>query len=404
MKKLFLIPLITIMACCLIFGGLAKPAPAQPIKIGHIRPLTGHMAIVGKRMVRAADFAFEEVGYEVAGRKIEVIVGDSAARPAKAIDTARKLIERDKVDILIGPTVGGTQMAVSGYMNKVGKPHVHTNPSPFGIIAQKHQWTFMSGGQEPQISSCMGRYAYDKLGHRTVTVITGDWHPGHGFLNGFMGGFKARGGEVIQEQYPPFDCADFGPYLAALKDADAVVAWFDGTTAIRFLTQFHEFGIRKRMPLVAAFHGSFFAPFILHRLPPEAAEAVIGEYCPTPYTPLLKPRINKIFVKAWKEKFGETPEDTDSGPYQGVLAVLAALEATGGDTTPKKLRQALLEVKVKGPEGTTTFDPKTLCAIKDMYIVKVEKIEGEYIWVPVHHYKEVPPLGFAPPPGPPPGH
>ena len=131
---------------------------------------------------------------------------------------------------------------------------------------------------------------------------------------------------------------------------------------------------------------------------------MIGEYCPTPYTPLLKTRINKKFVKAWKEKIGETPEDTDSGPYQGVLTVLAALEATGGDTTPKKLRQALLEVKVKGPVGTTTFDPQTLCAIKDMYIVKVEKIEGEYIWVPVHHYKEVPPLGFAPTPGPPPGH
>lgn len=410
MKRLFLIPLMIVLVCSLIFGGCAKPAPtpapapAPPIKIGHIRPLTGHMAIVGERMIRAGDFGFEEAGYEVAGRKIEVIVADSGADPAMAIDAAKRLIEHDKVSMIIGPTVGGTQMAVSAYMNEVGKPLIFTNPAPLGVIFEGHQWTFMCGGTEPQISSAIGVFAHDELGYKTVTCIAGDWMPGHGFMNGFMGGFKEKGGEVIQEQYPPFDCTDFGSYLAALEDADTVVAWFDGTTAIQFLSQFHEFGIRDRMPLLACFHGSFFAPFILYKLPPEAAEAIVGEFCPAPYTPLLETDVNKRFVEAWKAKIGEVPEDTDTGPYEGVLVALAALEATGGDTTPEKLRDAILGLKLEGPQGPIYFDPGTKCALKTIYIGEVKKIGKEYVWAPAHTYPDVPPFGLGPPPGPPPGH
>jgi len=388
----------------MFFNTGTPTASAKTIKIGHIRPLTGHMALAGKRMVRAAEFAFQEAGFQVAGHKIEIIVGDSGSNPAMAVDVAKKMVARDKVDLLLGPTVGGTQMAVSAYANKVGIPHVLTNPAPFGIVAKKHKWTVQSGGQEAQISSCMGRYAYENLGYKTATIITADWAPGHGFLNSFMGGFKKAGGKVIQEQYPPVRCNDYASYLAAFKDADMVSAWFDGTDAIRFLSQFHEFGIRKRMPLVAAFHGSFFAPFILYRLPPDVSAPIIGEYTPTPYTPLLETDVNKAFVKAFRDKYGETPEDTDTGPYQGSQVILAALKATGGDTTPDKLRDALLNVKIVGPEGEQQFDPRTMAAIKDIYIVTVEKTGKEFFWKEVHKYAKVPALGFAPPPGPPPGH
>ncbi|MBA7676166.1 hypothetical protein ES703_84407 [subsurface metagenome] len=361
------------------------------------------MAITGERMVKAAEFKFEEVGYEVAGRKIEVITADSGANPAMAMDAAIRLVEHEKVSMIIGPTTGGCQMAVSAYMNEVGKPLIYTNPAPLGVIFEGHQWTIMAGGTEFQISSPIGVYAAEELGYKTATLITGDWAPGHGFMNGFISGFTGSGGEVIQEQYPPFDCADFGSYIAAFKDADTVVAWFDGTTSIRFLSQLHEFGIRDRMPLMADFHGSFFAPFILYKLPPEAAAAIVGELCPTPYTPLLEHDVNKKFVEAWKAKFNEVPEDTDTGPYQGVMVALAALEATGGDTNPAKLRDAMIGLHIQGPEGPIFFDAKTHCALKTIYIGKVDKRGEEFLWVPVFSYVDVPPLGLGPPPGPPPG-
>jgi len=158
------------------------------------------------------------------------------------------------------------------------------------------------------------------------------------------------------------------------------------------------------MPLVGAFHGSFFAFFILNRISPAAADAVVGEYCVTPYTHLLDNETNKKFVPEFTEKFKRPPFESDVGPYEASLVAINALKATGGDTSPDKLRKAILELKMDTPGGPLVFDPKTKCRIRDIYIFKVDKQEGHYVWVPVYTYKNVPPFGLGPPPGPPPGH
>ena len=398
---LLCLSLVAVTAC-----GTATPSqqqeeeeeeePLEAIKIGMIRPLTGHMAITGARMVAAAEFALEEAGYTVAGRQIEVIVEDSAADPPTAVDAAIKLITQDEVDLIIGPTTGGCQMAVSAYMNGVGKPLIFTNPAPLGVLFEGHEWTFMVGGTEWQTSSPIGVFAGDDLGHGTATTIAGDWAPGHGFMDGFQHGFESEGGVIIQQQWPPQTAADFGSYLASLEPADTVVAWFDGSTSIQFLTQFHEFGVRQNMPLLACFHGSFFAPFILELLPEAAGEAVVGEFCPTPYTPLLDTAINNAFVDAWGAATGgELPEDTDTGPYAGVLVALAALEATDGDTTPELLRDAILAVNLEGPEGPILFDQGTHVALKTIYVCEVTKNGEVFVWEPVKTYENVPPFGYG---------
>jgi len=180
-----------------------------------------------------------------------------------------------------------------------------------------------------------------------------------------------------------------------LEPADAVVAWFDGSTSIQFLTQFHDLGVRQNMPLLACFHGSFFAPFILYQLPEAAAEAVVGEYCPTPYTPLLDTAVNNAFVQAWEAETGEAPEDTDTGPYEGVLVALAALEATEGDTTPELLRDAILAVNLEGPQGPIVFDQGTHVALKTIYVCSVAKDGELYVWEPAKAYENVPPFGYG---------
>ena len=398
MRRLFVFSLVTLLGCMMIFSG--NPALASgPIKIGVLYPMTGPLAMTGERMVEAAKFAFDEAGYQVAGKKIEIIIEDSGGQPAMAVDKARKLAQRDKVDMLIGPLIGSTVLATASFMSKSGIPHLATSPSPPPAFFEK--WTFATCGSEPQHSSSIGAYAYDKLGYRTITVMTGDTVQGHGFLGAFMGVFKSKGGKVIQEQYAPHPCNDYAPYLTTLKDADALVAWFDGADTIRFLTQVHEYGVRKRMPVVGAFHGSFYAPFILNRMPPEAADAVIGEYCSTPYTALLDSEINKKFVKAWTDKFGYLPDESIAGPYEGVLIALAALKTTGGDTTPEKIRDAILGLSLDTPGGPVRFDRKTKCRVRDVYIFKNAKQGKEYVWEPVHTYKDVAPFGFGPPPGPP---
>ena len=297
--------------------------------------------------------------------------------------------------VIIGPTVAATEMAVAAYLNKVGIPQILTNPSPTGVNKQNLKWTIQAGGIDPQMPSAMAKYAYETLKYKTITVISQDSASGHGFSDPFMATFKKLGGQVIQEQYAPVGTSDFASYIATLKDADICVAWFNGADAVNFLTQYEQLGLWKRMSIVAPFHGGFFGPFIVSQLPPAAREAVLGKLCPSPYSPLIDNAANKLFVAAHREKFeGKTPEDTQSGPYQGGLITLAALKATGGDTTPEKLRQAILDLKIEIPEGPLSFNKELMVAIKDVYISKIDKPEKEFMLVPVYTYKEVPPLGY----------
>jgi len=364
------------------------------IKIGHIRPISGVMATTSERMLQAFDFAFAQVDYQVAGNTIEIIEGDSKGDPATAVDVARKMVESDGVAMLVGPTQGGEEMAVAAYASQVGIPVLFTNPAPMGATIPDMAFAIAGYGTEPQISSAMGVYCYDEAGYRNVDVLTGDFAPGHGFLDAFMAAFTNKGGTIVQEIYTPYPTEDFSPYLTTLQDADAVVAWIDGEQAIKLLTQYHELSVDERMPIVGAFHGSFLAPFIMSALAPDVAEAYIGSLTPTPYSPLVDTEVNKQFVADYQAEFGVLPEDMDSGPYVGAQIIMHALEATGGDTTPETLRDALVAVNFDGPEGLIVFDPQTRSAIKTVYIAEIIKQDDVFIWNPIFTYSDVPPAGL----------
>jgi branched-chain amino acid transport system substrate-binding protein len=389
---------IVLMVPLLGTGCAQQPVEKAPIKIGVIFPITGYMALSSVSHVAAVQMAFEQVGNEIAGRQVELFVEDSAGEAGKAHDAAVKLVEQDKVCMVIGPTIGGEKIAVGDYMAKVGLPNIAPFPSPVPMI-QQDEWSFLVGGTEPQTASCMGRYAYEEMGLRKVDIMTEDIVPGHGFLGAFMDTFTKAGGEIVQEQYTPVPCLDYASYLAALKDADAVVAWYEGAETVSFLTQYHEFGIDKKMPLVGAFFGAFLSPVMFPALSPETLDSLMGDLCPNYYTPELDATENKAFLQALSDygtKVGKQlfPEDGE-GAYLAAEVAIAALKATGGDTTPEKLRQAIPEVKLTSPAGSFRFDPATRCAVVDVYILKVDKTaDGRYIQVPVYTYKDVPPTGY----------
>ncbi len=370
------------------------PPTGEVIKIGHIRPLSGVMATTSERMVQAFDFAFEQVGYQVAGHPIEIIVGDSKGDPATAVEVARKMVEEDHVAMIVGPTQGGEQMAVAAFASQVGVPVLFTNPAPMPATTPDFPFAVSGYGTEPQISSAMGVYCYEEAGFRNVDALAGDFAPGHGFLGAFTAAFTAKGGTIVQEIYTPYPSQDFSPYLTTLKDADAVVAWIDGEQAIKLLTQYHELSIDERMPIVGAFHGSFLAPFIMAALAPEVSESLIGAITPTPYSPLLDTPVNQQFVADYQAAFDLLPEDMDSGPYVGAQIIMHALEATSGDTAAETLRDALVAVEFDGPEGPIKFDVQSRAAIKTVYICKIAKQGDVFVWDPIFTYEDVPPAGL----------
>jgi branched-chain amino acid transport system substrate-binding protein len=262
------------------------PAPApvpitKPIKIGQMYALTGPQAMISEFMMTGSKFALEEAGYEVAGRKIEVITEDTALQPQVALDKARKLIESDKVDLILGPLETSGLMAIEPYISKMGVPHLVSSPNELKL--GQYDWHFMLGGSNLEMVHPMALYASEKLGFKTLTAITEDSVNGRMYIDTFSNIFKSKGGTIIQNQYTPIGCPDYASYLANLQDASACLAWFQGADSIRFLTQYHEFGIRKRMPLQSAFYGGFVQMFLVNRLPPAAADGLIGEHAVSIY-------------------------------------------------------------------------------------------------------------------------
>jgi branched-chain amino acid transport system substrate-binding protein len=400
-----LILLVTMAAACALAptptpAPAPKPAPtptpsqiATPIKIGLLVPLTGPAGQGGQFMVDGTKFAFEEANYEVAGRKIELIVEDDATKAEVSIDKARKLIENDKVDLIIGPLVSACVEATAPYVSKMGIPQLLLSPNALKI--GQYDWCFMASGSTRQMVYPMGIYIYDKLGYKTATAMAEDSVSGHGFLDPFLEAFKNKGGKVIQEQYPPMGSPDFASYLANLKDSDTCIAWFQAGDAPRFLSAYLEFGIGKRMPLQPAYFGNFVQTYMLNRFPPAVGDSLVGKHVLSLYSYLVDTPAGKKFDAAWQKRFGNHPaDDAHATPYVISQVALEALKATGGNTTPANLKQAILAVDFESCEGHISFDSSTKCAIRDTYISRIDRDGKNLVYVPVETIKNIPPGGI----------
>jgi branched-chain amino acid transport system substrate-binding protein len=372
-------------------------ATGEPIKIGHIIDLTGAEAMVGSLMKSSLEFAIQNMGGQIAGHPVEVIVGDAQGQPSVAVDVARKMVEQDKVVAIFGPTQVGEKMAVAGYLKTAGIPLILYNPSPPPIFAD-NPWVVGSSGTTIMNPSCMGDYLYNQLKYTNIVTMTQDNTGGRAFMDPLTTVFKALGGTVAQQTWTPIPCPDYSPYLTSLKSADALVAWETGADAITLFTQWHQLGLDKKLPIVAAFHGGFTDPFIPAAMAPEDAAAVVGTMAPSMYAPDSQDQVNVDFVAGFTPVLGFPPGDSGaSGPYQAALLFAAAVTATNGDTTPDKLLAAIFASKIVGPEGPESFEPGQQAATKNVYIVKVEKVPNAdaYHYVTVFTYENVPPTGFA---------
>ena len=373
-------------------------ASGEPIKIGHIMDLTGTEAMVGKEMKASLEYAFQAMGMQIAGRPVEIIVGDAQGQPSVATDVAKKMVEQDKVVAIFGPTQVGEKMAVAGYLKGAGIPLILYNPSPPPIFAD-NKWVVGSAGTTVMGPICMADYMYSQLKYVKVDTMTQDNTAGRAFMDPLTNYFKALGGTVIQQLWTPQPTADFSPYLAKLKAADALVAWETGSDAITMLTQWHQLGVDKKLPIVAAFHGGFTDPFIPAAMAEADGAAVVGIVASSTYAPDSSDQVNQDFVKVFTQGMGFPPgDDGTSGPYQSALLFQAAVTATGGDTTPEKLIAAIFAAKIVGPEGPESFAPGQQAATKNVYIVKVDKVPNvakTYRYVTAYTYKDVPPAGLA---------
>jgi ABC-type branched-subunit amino acid transport system substrate-binding protein len=381
-------------------------ATGEPIKIGFICDLTGLEATTGLNMQKSLELAFDAIGNRIGDRPVEIIAEDAADNPATAVDKARKLVEQDKVVAIFGPNEAGEKFAVSDYMKNAGHiPLILFSPAPDPLLKSGNPWLVAAMGTNSQQPSVMADYAYNDLGYRKVNTLGQEGAGGKGFLMPFIGTFTALGGTVNADGqvWPPAGTSDFGPFLTTLPDADALVAWMPGD-GIGMFIQYVKMGIIDKMPIVGAFHGATFDPWVYAKIAennPDVAEAIAGAPTPMEYSPELDSAMNQEFIAEAKAAWGDNVvlDGSNVNPYQSAELFIKALEANGGVTTPDELLTALLGTRWDGPQGEYFFAEGSQAATIPVYIVKEVKgtaaDQFPYHYVTVKTYDAVPPGGLV---------
>jgi len=352
----------------LLIGCAPKPAEEEvPIKIGLLTDYTGTNSTAGTPEIRGARHVLDDYGWEVAGRRILLIDEDSAYDSTITLDKARKLVEQDKVDVIIGPISTTATEGLTEYLKPSGIPNIAIMEHNEALRGR----TIMPNGTDQAVGGIAAVYCYDKLGFRTATVIGVEWLFVQLYVEGFEQIFEAKGGTILQTTFTPWTL-DFSSYLATLnKEADFVFFMFQPMMTASFIKQYREYGLT--MPLWIGDMGG------MEPLLPQLGDLGVGLLGQLHYNLYADTELNKKFVSTFKAKYGVDPDTFAADTYSSILLFLKAVEATGGDTTPAKLRDAFGKLTMVGPKGTCEMRPD-YTGVPDRYMARVVKQDGEYIY------------------------
>ena len=348
-------------------------AAGDTIKVGVLATLEGAFTVLGEDSMRGSDLAFKQHNMMAGGKKIEIVKGSSDASPDSAIAAARKLVEQDKVDILIGPLSGSEGLAVKDYAKT--QPQVTfingTSAAQDTTLRDPAPNFFRFTTDGVQWQAGLGEYAFKEKGYKKMVVVAEDYSFPYSQVMGFMLPFCQLGGHVVDKFWVPIGNKDFSSIVASIPDdIDAVYVALGGADAVNFLSQYEQAGGDK--PMVG---GSITVDQTVLGSEGKRKDKMIG-------TPSAGPVADNWDNPAWK-KFvadyqAEYPKGFPSpslfahGYYVEALALLTALDKINGDLSDgqKKLRDTLASLELDTPTGKVKLD-KNRNAIADIFLTEV---------------------------------
>ena len=221
-----------------------------PIRLGVLNSFTGGLAYAAEGNLNAMNLYFDSINWTVAGRKIEIVKEDDQFNPQVGLQKAKKLIESDKVDLLVGIQASNVALAVLNYMKQQKAFYVVSGAGTDAITWDRYPYLFRTSISAYQLSTPMANYVYDNLGKEIVTTAS-DYAGGRDVIAQFKGPYLAKGGKILKEFWPPLGTTDFSPYLTDIKSINPPVTYdfMPGADAVRFIQQYSEFGLKEKMPL-----------------------------------------------------------------------------------------------------------------------------------------------------------
>ncbi len=367
------------LVVAMVVPGAALVAQAQrePIRIGLLNALTGPLAVNGTEINEGIRLYWDdEMGGQVAGRPVRLIVEDTEAKPDVGLTKARKLVESDRVHLILGPVSSAVALAIRDYLTERKVPLIITQATANQLTAEKASpILFRSAMSSYQQEAAGGWYVAAKLGHKRIAVVALDYVAGHEQADGFIKAFMESGGQSVEKVLMPLGATDVAPYISRVQskvdELDAVVAILWGPSAPQWLRAYQDYGLKGKLPLLAL--GETVSETYLQKV----GDAALGIVSWMPYGPTLDTPENKRFVQAFTRKYRKEPVYNNHLGYLAAKAGGEAMKAVNGNIEDQgRFLAALRKVRFEAPGGSFVFDEKQNAVIP-MYIRRVEKVDGK---------------------------
>src|SRR5580704_11966 len=307
------------------------PTPAiadtEPFRLGLLTVKTGPLAQGGIQMEQGVLTYLKETNYTIGGRKVDFISADTGGNPAGTKTKAQELVERDKVDVILGPLAAFELYAISDYIKEQKMPTLSLAAADNLTQRLPNPYLLRASATSSQAMHPMGHYAATELKLKRISCITEDFAFGYEQIGGFQAAFQANGGCIVNKLWPPLVTPDYTPFLAQISDCDGVCQGFADSNLLRFMKAYAGAGLK--FPVVTGETGGDDA--LLKSFGPEANGLV--SCCP--YSLDLESATNSRFIDAMQKNFNTVPGFYSAGLYVNCQVVDAGLKAVGGDIADK---------------------------------------------------------------------
>jgi branched-chain amino acid transport system substrate-binding protein len=337
----------------------------EKLKIGLVLTLSGPAAALGQQVRDGFSLALKDLGGKMGGREVELVVADDELKPDAAVTKVKGLLERDKVDFVVGPIFSNILQAIHKPVTDNKTFLISPNAGPSSYAGKNCSPLFyVTSYQNDQVHEILGKVAQDR-GYKRVYVMVPNYQAGKDSAAGFKLDYK---GELVEESYVPLGTLDFQveiSKIASLKP-DAVFTFMPGGMGVSLVKQYRQAGLADQIPVLSAFT-------VDESTLPAQQDAAVGMFGGADWAPNLDNPQNKKFVAAYEATYHSVPGTYAMQGYDTALLIDSAVKAVKGDLANKEaVAAALKKADFTSLRGNFKFNVNGY-PIQDFYLTKVAK-------------------------------
>ena len=355
---------VLLAAAAVILAGTGAQGQ-EKLKIGIIATLSGPPAVLGQQLRNGFNLAVKDLNGKLGGRDVEVIVADDELKPDLAVNKVKALVDRDKVDFVVGPIFSNILAAIMKPVTEGGAILISPNAGTSNFAGKEcNPNFFVTSYQNDQVFAVSGKHAQD-TGIKKAFLMAPNYQAGKDALAGFKAFFK---GDIADEVYVPLNQLDFSAELAKIAAAkpDAIYVFLPGGMGVNFVKQFRQAGLANNVTFLSAFT-------VDESTLPAQQDAALGFFGGANWAPDLDNPQNKRFVAGYEKEFGAVPATYAFQAYDAALLIDSAVRQVQGNVANREaLRAAMMKAEFASLRGGFKFNTNHY-PIQDFYLVKVAK-------------------------------